>query len=88
MSLLNKWAVKSIIFQKVDLLVYVFFIKRWFTIHMKAVIDMTNSYKGQMEREVAVYSEKNLPRDLEILITSPSYFKNGWLKETLDPFVK
>lgn len=33
------------------------------TTHVKAHTDMNNSCKGPMEREVAVYSEGNLPGD-------------------------
>lgn len=47
-----------------------------FITHIKAVIHMSYSYKGHMEREVAIYSGKKKPKPaLEILITSPSYFK-------------
>lgn len=50
-----------------------------FITHIKAVIHMSYSYKGHMEREVAIYSRKKKQHQpsLEILITSPSYFKNG-----------
>lgn len=80
------------VFQKVDLPVYVFFIKRGFptisfyVYNSNTVTHMSYSYKGHMEREVAIYSEKNknknktLLRDIDYLHTLKMIDeKKSWL---------
>lgn len=90
-----KGAVKSIAFQKTRYLVYILVIKRWFLTdscmlqltRRLLLAGVSNSCKGHMEREVAIYSEENLPGDIggPLLGTSKRLIERTL---DLDPFVQ